>query len=242
MPADERTGFYRDKLTPSRPFLDDDIGGENAKHYYFPPESMNVLPVRMACKSVSTFIPDSESGYKYPVGGTAFVVEGGYLVTQSHCLIGDNLGDVANRVVVLNDQKVSLKDARVVHISKEKDYGQEDIAVLHVPELEGSKGLVLSNQQAQESDPVFCIGFPDTHNGDEKVISYGLVQRSDTETFDHDSQVRPGNSGSPLVNKKGEVVGMVFTQPEGVEEFTTRATAVSVNMIRDIINSDQNQA
>ena len=60
----------------------------------------------------------------------------------------------------------------------------------------------------------------------EQVLMEGLIQT--------DASINPGNSGGPLINSKGEIVGIntvKITSAEGI------GFAVPINIVKDVINS-----
>ncbi|MEQ4723543.1 trypsin-like peptidase domain-containing protein [Nonomuraea sp. B19D2] len=136
--------------------------------------------------------------------GSGFVVDGrGHILTNAHVISGN--GQVT---VVLNDgRRIS---ARVIG----EDDG-EDLAVLEVdypgeltPATLGRSG------DLAVGDQVLAIGSPLGLSG---TVTAGIVSALDREVrlggsrrtaVQTDASINPGNSGGPLVNARGEVVGV----------------------------------
>lgn len=121
-----------------------------------------------------------------------------------------------------------------------------DIAVVEVPDVpEYVEPLSVVDSPPEQGDPVAALGAP---IGLEQTLTTGVVSavnRSTTVGFQHfmynvpstiqmDAATNPGNSGGPLVDCNGEVVGVNFagTPPMTAENINF---AVSTSMIRRIV-------
>lgn len=143
----------------------------------------------------------------YGVGGSGWVAAPNLVVTNAHVVAGEDItrvqpGGTGRRL-----------PARVVVFDP-----SNDVAVLRVPKLDASALPLAEPEPTQE---VAVIGFPE--NGPlnvqpgrtgptRRVISTdayneGPVERTVTS---FNVFVRPGNSGGPAVNERGEVVATIF--------------------------------
>ncbi|MFF0324375.1 S1C family serine protease [Nonomuraea angiospora] len=137
-------------------------------------------------------------------GGSGFVVDAsGHILTNAHVIRG---GDRAT--VVLNDgRRIS---ARV--IGEDDD---EDLAVLEVDyPRELTPATLGRSGDLAVGDQVLAIGSPLGLSG---TVTAGIVSALDREVrlgsarrtaVQTDASINPGNSGGPLVNVRGEVVGV----------------------------------
>jgi S1-C subfamily serine protease len=132
--------------------------------------------------------------------GTAFVVHSdGYLVTCEHVIRS------AAKVEVTINQRTF--PARVLAADR-----KHDLAVLKI-DAKGLKALALGNSdQVQLAEEVRAVGFPlsDVLGTSVKVTRgtiSGVVDRGE-KLLQIDASINPGNSGGPLVNAKGEVMGV----------------------------------
>jgi S1-C subfamily serine protease len=136
-------------------------------------------------------------------GSGFFITEDGYLVTNFH--------------VVKDSKNVKVKTgadvypAEVVHVDKDND-----LALLKVSGK--FKPLCLSTNDAQLGEGVFTIGFPDIvvqgtepKYTDGKISSLAGIQ-DDPKEYQISVPVQPGNSGGPLVDMNGNVVGIVVAK------------------------------
>jgi S1-C subfamily serine protease len=153
------------------------------------------------------------------IGSGVVIKEDGTLVTNIHVVAG------ASRIrVVFFDG--SEADARIVAMQPDND-----IAVLkpdRVPD-DLQPAVMAGSRDLRPGDEVVAVGFP---FGIGPSVSAGVVSGLDREFKAEDKKVmrgliqfdaaaNPGNSGGPLVNMAGEVVGIVtaILNPSGVRTF-----------------------
>ncbi len=171
-------------------------------------QSVKAGGVQSARASVVQVRGDAEACLS-EISGSGFVVASGYVVTNAHVVAG-----VSEPRVQVSGQGKYLQ-AKVVAFDPKLDF-----AVLLVPELRAAP-LTLADNLAESGDPVVAVGFPGggdltatpariravvTARGDD-IYGQAGVER---ELYAFRGQLRPGNSGGPLLSPSGEVVGMVF--------------------------------
>ncbi|MFZ0215472.1 MAG: MarP family serine protease [Candidatus Dormiibacterota bacterium] len=141
------------------------------------------------------------------VTGSAYPVAPGYLVTNAHVVSG-----TTNTRVLQDDLQESF-EAQVVYFDPERD-----VAVLHVPGLDASVPPLAT---ANRGDETAVVGYPG--GGPEQVTAatidgqtlargrdiYGNATVT-REIWVFSGTVRPGNSGGPLLDTRGDVLGVVF--------------------------------
>jgi S1-C subfamily serine protease len=143
------------------------------------------------------------SGHRGLSTGTGFFVSwDGHLVTNFHVI------REASRIQVKLDDG-NLIDAEVVTTSEE-----DDLALLRVDAIRTP--LPMRRQSAlAKGQEVFTLGYPlISLQGQEQKATFGRVNalsgvQGDARFVQIDAPIQPGNSGGPLVNEKGEVVGIV---------------------------------
>jgi S1-C subfamily serine protease len=138
--------------------------------------------------------------------GSGFVYGSGRVMTNAHVVAG-----VAHPVVFAGGSQLR---ADVVYYDPEVD-----VAVLQVP---GLHSPVLHFGRASHSgEPAAVLGFPQNGPYDQEparirdrqtlrspdIYGDNAVERDTYSVYSH---VRPGNSGGPLVNTHGDVIGVVF--------------------------------
>ena len=158
------------------------------------------------------------------IAGVAFAGTGfslspdGLLLTNRHNVLGPN-GDTASRLVVKFVDTNAWLPARVVRIS---DHADEDLALIQIetrgayPFVEG----VSTGNDASEGESVVTIGFPLGYETPQEgggndftakaTLNPGTVSKRTSSVLQIDSYAAHGSSGSPVFNKLGHVVGVVF--------------------------------
>lgn len=139
--------------------------------------------------------------------GTGFVMSAdGLLLTCAHVL-----GDQKEATVTLNGQRLL---ADVVHADK-----TADLALLRLREPLPPGSTVLpfraSSHPAAMGDDVFTIGYPLSRLlGNSARMTRGLVSataglRDDPKELQVSAEIQPGNSGGPLLDRDGNVLGVI---------------------------------
>ena len=133
--------------------------------------------------------------------GTGFIFdEAGLILTNQHVI------DQSNEIRVRFDKNRAVK-ARVLVVDKERD-----LAVLQVnlSAFPGNRVLELAatgtiEKPVIEGEHVFMIGSPLHHD---KVLSGGIVSKIEKGSIITNITFSSGNSGAPLFNSLGQVVGI----------------------------------
>jgi serine protease Do len=159
--------------------------------------------------------------------GSGFIIDkDGYIVTNNHVVEG------ADQI------KVRLADEREYEATVVGRDPKTDLALI---KIEGAKGLVplpVGDSDAQEVGTwVVAIGSP---FGLEQTVTAGIVSAKGRiigsgpydDFVQTDASINPGNSGGPLINMKGEVIGIntaIVASGQGI------GFAIPINMAKDII-------
>lgn len=139
--------------------------------------------------------------------GTGIVLDDGYILTNAH-VVAD-----AQSVTVSLDSDDEPREATVVAADEEAD-----VAVLHVDDTDGLVPATLgSSADVQVGDDVVAIGNALALEGG-MTVTEGIVSAADREIdlgsgtltglIQTDAAISSGNSGGPLVNASGEVIGI----------------------------------
>ncbi len=147
--------------------------------------------------------------------GSGFVVGGGYIITDNHVVTLD--GRVTNATM-----SVTFNGGRTVPATLIGRDPYSDVAVIRPAGSAVLPALPLGNSSSVEvGDPVLAVGAP---LGLAQTVTSGIVSAvnrpvepgSGTSTspqvyFDAiqtDAPINPGNSGGPLLNARGQVIGV----------------------------------
>jgi len=150
--------------------------------------------------------------------GTAFLINSTTLLTARHVVEDLKIGDQVDIIFEHSKNKFQTK-ATVKFISPSSihssngmvpaEYFLTDIAVLEVSAITDIEPLVLGESDAvQNLDEVILIGYP---NGDYS-ISKGNINSDKYQglnLFKLDATSNPGNSGGPLLDSQGNIIGVI---------------------------------
>lgn len=146
--------------------------------------------------------PGNNGERKITGEGSGFIINpNGYILTNAHVV--DGADDVT---VELNDKR-SMK-AKVIGVDKKSDIAVLKINAHNLPTLK-----IGNSDQLEAGQWVVAIGSP---FGLEHTVTAGIVSAKSRTLADSgyvpfiqtDVPINPGNSGGPLLNMKGEVVGI----------------------------------
>ena len=164
---------------------------------------------------VDNKIKESKAPENTPIrsGGTGFLIDGkGYLVTNAHVVEG------ATSVVIQNNKGEEFR-TNIVYINS-----QTDIAILKIKDEDfkpvSTIPYAIRKTSADLGEQLFTLGYPRkeiVYN--EGYMSAKTGYNGDTLTCQIGVSANPGNSGGPVFNKNGEVIGIINTrerQAEGV--------------------------
>ncbi|GIW98935.1 MAG: MucD protein [Pirellulaceae bacterium] len=177
-------------------------------------------------------LPQPPRGFEQHGTGSGFIIsEDGYIVTNNH-VVAD-----ADRVTV------RLSDGREFRAKVIGTDPATDVAVLKI-DADNLVPVTFGDSSKMEvGDWVVAIGSP---LGLEQTVTTGIVSAigranvgiTDYEDFlQTDAAINPGNSGGPLVNLKGEVIGMNTAIASRTGGFMGIGFAIPSNMVRRIAES-----
>lgn len=163
--------------------------------------------------------------------GTGFVIsDQGYIVTNAHVLSG-------GRQLFVIDSQQQIRNAELIGYNTELD-------VALIKTTDSFQELEFANSKnVNVGEKVIAIGNP---LGLQFSVSEGIVSALDRpgpngiEAYiQTDAALNPGNSGGPLINKNGEVIGINNFKVGGGENL---GFALESNYLKDIVNEISQQA
>ena len=173
------------------------------------------------------FDEDQKRDFKQRSLGSGFIIDKeGYIVTNNHVI--DNADKI---VVILNDEKEF--EAQIVGRDK-----NTDLALIKIESNHNLPVLRFGDSDALKVGQwVLAIGNP---FGLEQTVTAGIVSAKGRvigsgpydDFIQTDASINPGNSGGPLLNMKGEVIGINTAIVAGGQGI---GFAIPVNLAKNII-------
>jgi serine protease Do len=164
------------------------------------------------------------------LGSGVIVSKEGHIVTNNHVLNGTD------------DVTVQLSDGRQSKAKIIGTDGQIDLAVLKIDLGNLTPLPIGDSDKVRVGQIVMAIGNP---FGLDESVSQGIISAKDrravndsqVEFFQTDTAINPGNSGGPLVNIRGEVIGIntaIYSESGGNQGI---GFAIPSNVVRSAVNS-----
>jgi serine protease Do len=168
-------------------------------------------------------VPQEKTAY----GSAFFISKDGYLLTNHHVV-----EDATKVTIVLNDRREI--DAKVVGSDERTDVALLKVTGSGFPELRtGNVG------QLKVGEPVLAIGSP---FGFDYSASAGIVSakmrnmmgETSVPFIQTDVALNPGNSGGPLFNQRGEVVGVNSRIFSGTGGYMGLSFSIPIDVAMDV--------
>ena len=170
---------------------------------------------------------DSSGGFQQKSLGSGFIVDReGYIITNNHVV--ENADEI----------KVKLSNGKEFEAKVVGRDPKTDLALIRIKGAPDLQPLQLGDSDASKVGSwVVAIGSP---FGLEQTITAGIVSAKGRTIgagpYDNfiqtDASINPGNSGGPLINTKGEVVGIntaIIASGQGI------GFAIPVNMAKEVM-------
>ncbi len=160
--------------------------------------SQDVESVASAAKaSVAVILVQKTDGSI--ASGTAFMAAEKLALTAAHVVVD------ARRVLV-KFPDYSAVDARVAGSNSD-----DDVAVLNIPALPVRPLPLGDVAQVREGQRIIVVGFPriEVLGAETATVTEGIISAVRPGLIQMQAPINPGSSGGPVLNLKGEVVGIV---------------------------------
>lgn len=159
--------------------------------------------------------------------GTGCIIDkSGVILTSAHVI------DVGNVIVVTTNNGQNY-DAKVL-----KRLGEnKDIALLKIDGKKEFKTVKLGNsEKIRVGEKVLAIGNPFGFSG---TLTQGIISRIDytKNRIQTDAAINPGSSGGPLLNTKGEIIGInqAIYNPDNNISNIGIGFATPINLVKDYL-------
>lgn len=170
--------------------------------------------------------------------GTGFALKNGYIVTNYHVI------ENANSITV---KGVKGDFNKSFHASVVASDRFNDLAIIKITDNTfsgfGQIPYTISSSTSDVGEEVYVLGYPLTSTmGDEIKLTTGVVSsktgfQGDVALYQISAPIQPGNSGGPLFDRKGNIIGIVSAKHSGAENV---GYAIKSSYLRNLIESSLN--
>ena len=170
--------------------------------------------------------------------GSGFIVSpDGYILTNNHVVAG------ADRVNVKLYDKREFKNVRVVGTDPQTDIAVLKIDATNLPTVSlgnsdstsiGEWVLAVGNPLGEDFDFTVTAGIVSAKGRLLRGLYSGNYQIQDF--IQTDAAINPGNSGGPLVNIRGQVIGINSAIASGTGYYTGYGFAIPINLVHTVFD------
>ena len=167
--------------------------------------------------------------------GTGFALNNGYIVTNYHVI--DGARSIYIRGINGNNNTSYLATVVAADFT-------HDLAIVKIRSNNfrgfGALPYSIKTQSSEVGDEVFVLGYPLTETmGNEIKLTNGIISsrsgfQNDQSLYQMSAPVQPGNSGGPMFDSKGNVVGVVSAHHKGAENV---GYAIKTSYLKALIDS-----
>ena len=166
--------------------------------------------------------------------GTGFALTSNYIVTNNHVVDGAKTISIQG----INGDFNHQFQAEVVATDK-----HNDLAIIKVNGITISSASIpyaVKTGSSEVGEEVFVLGYPLTSTmGEEIKLTTGVISsktgfQGDVSIYQISAPIQPGNSGGPLFDSKGNVIGIVSAKHKGAENV---GYAIKTSYLRNLMES-----
>ncbi|PKQ14847.1 MAG: serine protease [Actinobacteria bacterium HGW-Actinobacteria-8] len=205
-------GALPSNYVPTAPVVDVAQQGNLSPDGFSQAQRMTVRVRNVGCDSLKT--------------GTGFAFDAHTLITNRH-VVEDT-----------SELQVTTYDGRTIAVTAASVAAVADLAIITTEESIGA-GAVLAQEDPIEGDAITVVGYP---NGGVLTTVSGVVLGATGDPLGAalgtvlatTAPVEPGSSGSPVLNERGEVVGVIYAKNDAEQSFM-----VPVSLLRTLLDEEQ---
>ncbi len=175
-------------------------------------------------------IPQQQAPQEKTAYGSAFfITKDGYLVTNHHVI-----EDASKITITLNDRREL--DAKLVGSDERTDVALLKVSGDNFPSLKTG-----DINQLKVGQPVLAIGSPfgfdySASAGIVSAKSRNMLGENSVPFIQTDVALNPGNSGGPLFNQNGEVVGVNSRIFSGTGGYMGLSFSIPIDVVMDVVD------
>ena len=177
--------------------------------------------INPAIVCIDSHVPDGIS-----CGTGCIIDKSGIILTSAHVI------DIGKNIIV------TMSTGQDYHARVLKRFGEnKDIALLKINTPIELKTVKFGNsEKIKVGQKVFAIGNPFGFNG---TLTQGIISRIDysKNRIQTDAAINPGSSGGPLLNSKGEIIGInqAIYNPDNNISNIGIGFAIPINVIKEFL-------
>ena len=201
-------------------------------------DNANFLSLNLEEKLMKAFNYTRDLSINQITSSTGFAISSNGLIITNHHVI-----DVATTIKV---RGVNGDFSKVYNAKKIVDDKNNDLAIIKIEDQNfttlGTIPFVINNKSSEVGTSVFALGYPlRATMGDEIKLTNGIVSsksgfQGDITTYQVSVPVQPGNSGGPLFDNKGNLIGIINAKHLGAENVSY---AIKSNYLLNLIDQMQ---
>ena len=206
--------------------------------------------------SMKAFVSGDEEGYikMYPTSnssnigglsaqewsGSGFALKNGYIATNYHVV------ENARNITVLGIRGSFSTEYKATVVATDKF---NDLAIIKISDSRfsgfGTIPYRVKTSTSEVGEEVFVLGYPLTSTmGDEIKLTTGVVSsktgfQGDVSLYQISAPIQPGNSGGPLFDGNGNLIGIVNAKHKGAENvgYAIKASYLN-NLVESAVSSN----
>lgn len=170
--------------------------------------------------------------------GTGFAITSNGLIVTNHHVVNE-----ANKITVrgVNNDFNRTYSAKLVISDK-----NNDLAIIKIDDYSFSTlGVIpytINPSVSNVGESIFVMGYPlRATMGDEVKLTNGIVSsrtgfQGDVTSYQISAPVQPGNSGGPLFNSKGQLIGIINAKHLGAENASYAVKSSYLTNLIDLLD------
>lgn len=158
----------------------------------------------------------------FSTGTGVLIDDGSKILTCAHCVS-------MSQQNLIFDRKTQKSIPVSVFFYGDPNIASQDIAILQASSSLGCGIPIIHSANMEIGNEVFTIGFPYTFTS-EKTLTSGNIAAFESGLIKIDTSVNNGNSGGPLFNVNGEIVGIINAKLGSLSEFLDSVERAQTNI------------
>jgi serine protease Do len=148
--------------------------------------------------------------------GSGFLIRPGLVVTNAHVIADDLIGSIIVTFPSTPGGADRQYKAQLVHEDRKRDLAIVKVSATLAP-------LTIASKEIRKGERVYVIGSPgagadvSSNAATQGSLSNNDFHLDELRYYQTDAAVNPGNSGGPVFNSRGEVVGVAVAKLVGKE-------------------------